>query len=82
MQNLNLELPIGQNNEPRLRFVPFGTGDLSSLPARLNHSGDLSSQGELPETETAQFKLAKIAPRTPAPFAAIVLSDFKLRGLF
>src|ERR1700737_987460 len=49
------------------------------LPACLGNAGDVSAQRQLPETNPAELKLAQIASRTPAHFAAILLARHELR---
>src|SRR5262249_10569012 len=44
----------------------------SDLPARLDHAGDVTGEGELAETDTAQLELAQVTPRAPALAAARV----------
>src|SRR5260370_13473946 len=59
----------------------FLTPVILSLPTRLDHAGNFTGQGKLPETDPAQIKFAKIAARTPASKTAIPLPAFEFQLL-
>jgi hypothetical protein len=59
----------------------FLTPVILSLPTRLDHAGNFTGQGKLPETDPAQIKFAKITTRAPAPETAIALPVAELQLL-
>src|SRR5260370_37166256 len=61
--------------------VMLRTPVILPLPARLNHAGDFSGEGEVPETNPAQTKLAQKAARPAAAEAAVTGAGLELGGL-
>src|SRR2546428_9874917 len=51
----------------------------SSLPTSLRDSGDIPTQGELPETNATELKLAQVSARAAAPLAAVLFARHELR---
>src|SRR5438034_4665330 len=68
----------------RIRLSMSATGSVIDirelLPACLCNSGDVAPEGESPETDPAELKLAQIAPGTAAHLATVFLSRHELRG--
>jgi hypothetical protein len=52
---------------------------LTALPASLNHAGNLTGEGELPETDPAQLKLPKESARAAATETTVAMAAGELR---
>jgi hypothetical protein len=62
----------------RVSISAIGSVIVVPLPARLHDAGDVSTQRELTEAQTAQPKFADERTRTSALRAAVALANFEL----
>jgi hypothetical protein len=54
---------------------------LAPLPTRLHYARNFTGERQLAEANSAQVKLAQIAPRAAATVAAVAMPAFELRLL-
>src|SRR5690606_17399381 len=56
-------------------------GGCPALPTALRHTGDVTREGQLPETETAHAELPDVGAGSSAPAAPVVVAHLELQRL-